>query len=177
MQDASSVFAPWANFYVIVGSSSAALTGLMFVVVTLSAQRGTNAQERSVGFSAFSTPTVVHFCSAFLVAGILSAPWRSLAPPCVLMILIGICGILYALRFMYLAKRFTQYQMLLDDLIWYGIVPFLLYAIVVTVGILLPRDPGTLLFALAGATISLVIVGIRNAWDVVTFLAFQTGDD
>ena len=30
----------WENFYVIVGSSAAALTGLMFVVITLTARQG-----------------------------------------------------------------------------------------------------------------------------------------
>ena len=35
---AVSPFAAWENFYVIVGSSAAALTGLQFVVVTLGAE-------------------------------------------------------------------------------------------------------------------------------------------
>jgi len=32
---ASTLLAPWSNYYVITGSSAAALTGLMFVVITL----------------------------------------------------------------------------------------------------------------------------------------------
>jgi hypothetical protein len=34
----ASPFGAWESFYVIVGSSAAALTGLQFVVITLSAQ-------------------------------------------------------------------------------------------------------------------------------------------
>jgi hypothetical protein len=32
---ASSVLTPWSNFYTMTGSAAAALTGLMFVVITL----------------------------------------------------------------------------------------------------------------------------------------------
>ena len=35
---AGSALIPWDNFYVIVGSSAAALTGLQFVVITLVAE-------------------------------------------------------------------------------------------------------------------------------------------
>ena len=35
LEAALSPLAPWQNFYVIIGSAAAALTGLMFVVITL----------------------------------------------------------------------------------------------------------------------------------------------
>ena len=35
----------WENFYVIVGSSAAALTGLMFVVITLTAEMRTGQED------------------------------------------------------------------------------------------------------------------------------------
>jgi len=40
--------------------------------------------------------------------------------------------------------------------------------------IALPGAPVTALFALGGGVISLIFVGIRNAWDIVTFLALRT---
>jgi hypothetical protein len=52
-------FAAWESFYVIVGSSAGALTGLQFVVITLGAEKkalGDGGTTR-----AFATPTVVHF--------------------------------------------------------------------------------------------------------------------
>jgi hypothetical protein len=66
----------WENFYVIVGSSAGALTGLMFVVITLSAS--VPVRRGSGSLAAFGTPTVVHFCVALLVAALLSAPWQAL---------------------------------------------------------------------------------------------------
>ena len=94
MQDATvSPLLPWANFYVIVGSAAAALTGLMFVVITLIA--GTKVRRSSDGVAAFGTPTVVHFCAVFLVAVILSAPWPMLWNAALLLGLAGLGGVGY----------------------------------------------------------------------------------
>src|SRR2546421_8553850 len=72
---AVSPFAAWESFYVIVGSSAAALTGLQFVVVVL------GAEARSIGpeVGAFGTPTVVHFCATLLISAIVSVPWRAVS--------------------------------------------------------------------------------------------------
>jgi hypothetical protein len=67
------VFAAWESFYVIIGSSAAALTGLQFVVIVLGAERKALGDGETT--RAFATPTVVHFCAVLLVAAILSAPW------------------------------------------------------------------------------------------------------
>src|SRR4051794_15807579 len=52
-QAALSPLAAWESFYVIIGSAAAALTGLQFVVMTLSA--GMNARGSDTVMSAFST--------------------------------------------------------------------------------------------------------------------------
>jgi hypothetical protein len=62
--------AAWDNFYVIVGSSAAALTGLQFVVIALGAEA---RAIRGQTIGAFGTPTIVHFCAVLLVSAILSA--------------------------------------------------------------------------------------------------------
>jgi hypothetical protein len=49
----------WESFYVIIGSSGAALTGLQFVVMTLSAKINAPGGDSVVG--AFSTPTICPF--------------------------------------------------------------------------------------------------------------------
>src|SRR3989440_3339175 len=86
---AVSPFAAWENFYVIVGSSAAALTGLQFVVVVL------GAEARSIGpeVGAFGTPTVVHFCAALLISAILSAPWRAVSNAGLALDAVGVAGV------------------------------------------------------------------------------------
>ncbi|HEU5250224.1 MAG TPA: hypothetical protein VFW15_09565, partial [Thermoanaerobaculia bacterium] len=62
----------WESFYVIVGSSAAALIGLQFVVITLIA--GMRRRPTPDTIRAFGTPTVVHLAGALLVSAIMSAP-------------------------------------------------------------------------------------------------------
>jgi len=72
----------WQNFYVIVGTAAATLTGLMFVVITLIAQLQAQIQIPSPRshITVFNTSNVFHFGAVLLAAGILSAPWQALWP-------------------------------------------------------------------------------------------------
>src|SRR2546427_7649623 len=87
----STPFSAWENFYVIIGSSAAALTGLQFVVVVL------GAEARSIGpeVGAFGTPTVVHFCAVLLISAILSVPWRVVSNAGLALGAVGVAGIVY----------------------------------------------------------------------------------
>lgn len=82
---------PWGNFYVMTGSSAAALIGLMFVVMTL--VTGTERARRREGTANFLTPTVVHFAAALLISAIVEAPWRSLLYPRIVLALAGVYGV------------------------------------------------------------------------------------
>ena len=73
--------AGWDTFYVIIGSSAAALTGLMFVVIALSGETGLAAPDAITTIRAFSTPTLVHFGAVLLLAALLTTPgWRDTRP-------------------------------------------------------------------------------------------------
>ncbi|MDB5073747.1 MAG: hypothetical protein JWM87_4858 [Candidatus Eremiobacteraeota bacterium] len=171
MQEAPPALAAWANFYVITGSSAAALTGLMFVVITLI--KDTRLRANSEGIATFSTPTVVHFCVALLIAVTLSAPWRSLVPVGVLLALTGLYGVGYTLHITNRARRNDAYQPEFEDWLWYSLLPIAAYVAIVAAAIRLPAVPAGSLFALAGGTVFLVFIGIHNAWDVVTYLAVE----
>ena len=80
----------WQNFYMIVGTAAATLTGLMFVATSLVAGIETHVTTANAGISAFNTPTVVHFGIVLLLAGILSAPWQTFSSLSVLLGLLGL---------------------------------------------------------------------------------------
>jgi hypothetical protein len=165
---ARSVLTSWQNFYVIIGSASAALTGLMFVVVTLIANLHTQQASEAVG--AFGTPNVVHFCMALLISATLTAPWPLLWHPGLLLGLIGLGGMAYILIVLRRALRQNDYQPVLEDWLWHTIFPFLSYASLVGAAIELMSYPVPALFAIAAATVLLLFIGIHNAWDAVTYL-------
>jgi len=88
-------FSEWESFYVIVGSSGAALTGLQFVVIALTVDLRRRSSTRTL--DAFATPTIVHFCATLLIAGVLSAPWRSPLGAVLLLGAIGAGGVVYSI--------------------------------------------------------------------------------
>ncbi len=170
MQGASPLLA-WANFYVIVGSAAAALTGLMFVVVTLIS--GTRMQRSLGSISAFGTPTVVHFCVALLVAALLSAPWQALWNASVLLGLCGVGGVIYIAIVIRRTRGQTDYQPVLEDWLWHVVFSLASYTALVVAALLLPSNPTPALFASGAATVLLLFIGIHNSWDTVTYVAIE----
>ena len=164
----------WSNFYLTTGSAAAALTGLMFVVVTLSAGRE-RARRSPEGISTFSTPNVLHFSAALLASLILMAPWRQMLYPTVLLGLTGLYGVVHILRVAYMTSRLTAYRADIEDWTWYTIVPFIAYASILAGAIML-STPVEALFVLAAGIVLLIFTGIHNAWDVVTYLVIHFGE-
>ena len=171
-ETASSFLTAWASFYVMTGSSAAALTGLMFVVISLVTGKE-RAEGTHDGIATFSTPTVMHFAAALLVSAVLIAPWRSLVHAAVVAALIGLYGVVYILRVMYRTRRLTVYTADFEDWTWYTILPFVAYGAISAGAIALAAVPVQALFILAGGVVLLIFIGIRNAWDIVTYLAIK----
>jgi hypothetical protein len=161
----------WESFYVIVGSSAAALTGLMFVVITLMADL--EGQRSSGALAAFGTPTVVHFCVALIVSAILSAPWRSFTTVAAALAVCGVAGLTYTLIVVRRARRQDTYKPVFEDWLWHTVLPLAAYTALLLAAVVLPRAAERSLFVVAGAVLSFVLIGIHNSWDTVTYLALS----
>jgi len=165
------VLSTWQNFYVIIGSSAGALTGLMFVVMTLLA--GTRIRRSSEPIAAFNAPNVVHFCAALFVAAILCAPWQMLWNVGVLLGLCGLWGMVYVIIVLRRMRHQVHYTPVLEDWLWHTIFPFISYTALVVAAILLITGATPALFITGGATVLLLFIGIHNAWDNVTYLVIE----
>lgn len=170
-QDIESLLRAWESFYVIVGPSAAVLIGLQFVVIVLSAEM--NSLDSSGAARAFGTPTIVHFCVAFLVSTFLSAPWPALPGLRIALALCGGAGLLYALMVVRDVRRQTSYEPVLEDWIWHCILPVLAYAILLGAAIILQLSPVDSLFVVGATMLLLLFIGIHNAWDAVVYIAAQ----
>ena len=167
----TSPLAEWESFYVIVGSSGGALTGLMFVVIALIAERGAARSLREI--DAFGTPTVVHLSSALLISAILSAPWRSATGPSVLLGILGLAGVIYCFVVLRRARAQSGYKPVLEDWVWHTILPFLAYAAIGAGAIRLAAKTELSLLAFGAASMLLLVIGVHNAWDTVTFIVVE----
>jgi hypothetical protein len=163
----------WESFYVIIGTSAAALTGLTFVVIAVVADAGPRAAS-PLGIETFITPTIVHFCGALLISAIISAPWHQHIG---VQIALGACGII-GFVWSLLVWRGTRgmrenYKMVLEDWAWHVALPLVAYAATLATAIIFARATELGLFMIGGASTLLVFIGIHNAWDTVTHLTLQ----
>jgi hypothetical protein len=140
-------------------------------------RRGTLSQNAPDGISTFSTPTVVHFCAALFVSAVLIAPWRSLAGPGIVLALTALAGLGYLVRIMLMTAKLREYHPDLEDWVFYTVLPFVSYGAILIGAIMLFRMPQAALFVLAGSVVLKLFIGIRNSWDVVTYLATGAGDE
>ena len=168
-QAAQSPLSAWETFYVIVGSSGAALTGLQFVVIALIADSPRQSTSREV--DAFGTPTIVHFCAVLLIAAILSAPWRGLGGVRLALAACGIAGLGYCLVVVRRARNQERYRPVFEDWLWYAVLPLVAYTLLLLASIVLRIDPERVLFLIAIVALLLLFIGIHNAWDSVTYIA------
>jgi hypothetical protein len=171
MSEFTSLRAAWENFYVVVGSSGAALIGVQFVVIALIANRRSLASAE--GIHAFSTPNVVHLGAALLVSAVMNAPWPSLQSASVALGFTGLGGLVYGMIVVRRAHRQTTYAPVWQDWIWYATVPCSLYAALGLAALFLRTTIQGPLFVIAGTALGLLLLGIRNAWDTVTHLVVQ----
>lgn len=163
----------WQNFYIISGSAAATLTGLMFVVTTLIAGIEKRVSTLDAGVSAFTTPTIVHFCAVLLMAGLLSAPWPTYTSLSLLLGLVGLGAVAYLITVLQRMRRVPEYSTPLKDWLWYLVFPLIAYLALIVAALALPARPAPALYGVSAVMAALLFIGIRNAWDLVTYLALE----
>jgi hypothetical protein len=164
------MFEGWENFYLIVGPSAAALIGLMFVVVTLTAGRERDQTER--GKHLYTSPIVWHLGVVLVLSGAAVAP--TIHPK-----LFGIVTAGLALLGMAMAVRSAvgihqaQYSGpdSFFDMWWYGIIPGAVYLGLGGAAAVVLAGSDWSASAVAAALMALLLVSIHAEWDLVTFLA------
>jgi hypothetical protein len=172
----SEAVAGWDTFYVIIGSSAAALTGLMFVVITLTAEMRFGANDRNSGVDAYASPTVVHFCLVLLLAAVLTSPKHTATSLGVSLGAVALIGLGYMVPVLLRMKRVKAYAPVAEDWIWHVILPLAAYLCLVTCAILIWRGRYNSLYCVGGASLLLLYIGIHNAWDTATWMAVHGRD-
>jgi len=165
----------WQNFYVIVGSSAGALIGLQFVVMALVASQPQRfAAKPGSDAEAFATPTIVHFATVLLAAGVMSAPWHGVLPVAVVLALMGLVGLVYSISITVRLHRQTAYKTQFEDWLCHSALPVVAYGSMLGSACATVQWEHHALFGVAGATLLLLFVGIHNAWDTAAWHVFVT---
>jgi hypothetical protein len=170
--------ADWQSFYVLVGSSAGALTGLTFVVITIAAERGEeagSASTRLTGTRLFITPTAVHFSAALWLSALLCIPGQTAVTLGVLLAATGVGGLTYCGTLISRMLGFSSgsYEPFWSDWIWNVVLPVLAYLALAVAGFTLPHEVAVCLYGVSGAALLLLFIGIHNAWDVVVWMTTE----
>jgi hypothetical protein len=163
----------WHDFYVLVGTASATLVGLMFVAVSI----GTAIfnEDRRAAVTVFITPTVTHFAAvlfACLVATMPSHTWYTLGG----MLGTGaLTGTAYSGRLVVQMIVRRRFKIDMEDRLFYSLVPLAGYLLALIAALLLFTQKAALgADLIAAAVLTLLFAAIRNAWDMMVWIVIQT---
>jgi hypothetical protein len=162
----------WHDFYVLVGTASATLVGLMFVTASIGATLFTERNREAV--KAFISPTVVHFSEVLFVcilAAIPSETWLTLAA---LLAIGGAAGLIYSARVWVQLFVRRSFDVDVVDRMFYALIPVAGYVLAFAAAVALVMQSIWSLELLAAALITLLLAGIRNAWDMTIWIVIRT---
>jgi len=161
----------WSNFFFLVGSAAAGLIGLMFVIVTLMAGVERSRALRSQAL--YMTPTIAHFGAVFAISAVSLAPGLSLREAACLFGLLALLGLACAGRAVIGFARPTSGAMSphWSDFWLYAALPAALYATLVVVAVGVWKHADWASRTQAALLLALLLLGIRNAWDLVSWMA------
>ena len=163
------MLAGWHEFYALLGTAAAALVALLFVAVSIGTSVLTPDPESRRNTSTYLSPVVFHYANLLflsLIALIPTQSWESFA------VVIGVAGAGSVIYSIVIAVRVHRNAMSdLADRLCYGAIPALCYAMGPVAGLLLLEEKPAGLNLLAGAALLLLVINIRNAWDLMISLA------
>ncbi len=164
------MFEGWKDFFVVLGTAAAALIGVMALVATLTAGGDRTKAER--GQRLYLTPTVFHLAAVLTLSAITLAPRQAPGVHLALLMALTFYGLIYSLVIaVQLARVGPESSPHWSDFWCYGVMPAAVY---VAIGLALASSIGWRgegCFAFAAGLLVLLLAAIRNAWDLVTWLA------
>jgi hypothetical protein len=161
------VFAGWTNYFYLVGASGGGLIGLLFVVVTLTS--GADRPRALHGARVYLSPTALHFAVVLSMSAVAMAPGLPIIVTTAIMGLIALVGLAYALRSCVAIARGAASHW--SDFWMYGASPAAIYLGLVGAAVALGGRFWWSVDALAALLLALLLVAIRNAWDLITWMA------
>jgi hypothetical protein len=162
------MFNGWQNFFGVLGAAAATLIGLQFIVATLTSARPTSVN--APGVRLFTSPMVCHLVSVLANSVLALAPDDEDVFRRLIMTGWSFVGLIYTGALAIEIGRLKT-QVHWSDFWYYGVAPTLAYlALCAANGATWIHAPHAAFFV-ALCLLALLMVAIRNAWDLVTWLA------
>src|ERR1700689_3595455 len=143
-------------------AAAATLLGLMFVVITLAAERARPGDEAKIPI--YLTPTLIYFASVLFLAALLTFPNHTRLTATLCICLEGVIGLVYSGTSLLGGdkKNFNERS----DRLAYAIFPSAAYGLLVLGGVLSLLAPQRGRTLVAAGMLSLLAVATRNSWSI-----------
>lgn len=170
------MFEGWSSFYQMTGTAAATLIGLLFVIVSLSESRDRDQLLRAT--SIYMTPTALHFAIVLTISAMAVAPPRFRLV--VQVVVVGIAALTGLGNCIWACLGMSRLTPGAPPPHWsdfwlYGAAPTALYLGLCADTVALGMRMGWACAATAVTLLALLLLGIRNAWDLVTWMAPARG--
>ena len=161
----------WQNFYVLVGTASATLTGLTFIAASLGT--GLIPADSSQEVHTWVTPMISHFSAVLFTCILLSVPTLTSVSAGIVLGVGGLWGLRYigqiAGRLRQQAKKSTKIP--ISDAVWHVVLPAVAYLLIICTAAGLLMNIDLILSVLGLALATLLAASVRNTWDLVVWIA------
>jgi hypothetical protein len=170
------MFEGWSSFYQLTGEAAATLIGLLFVIVSLSESRDRSQLLRAA--SIYLTPTALHFAIVLTVSAMAVAPRR--LPLAIHVLVIGVAALAGLGNGVWACFAMSPWTPGSTPPHWsdfwlYGAAPTALYLALAAAAAALAVGASWACEGAAVTLLALLLLGIRNAWDLVTWMAPTRG--
>ena len=170
------MFEGWDNFYLMIGGAAGALIGLFFVVATLGGRLGREATLR--GSALYMTPTVFGLAVVLAVSALTAMPGLTARALGMILLVVSVLGAAQGATVIWRLMRgsapatphWTDY--------WcYGVGPTAAYLAIGGAGWAFESEKSWAAHVLAAIMLAGLMLAIRNAWDLVTWLVASHGSE
>jgi hypothetical protein len=164
------MFEGWGEFYLLAGSAAAVFIGLIFVVVTLMQDRPRSMIQS--GSRLYMGPVVLHVSFVLALSAAALIPEISSHSMGFLCASVAISGSVRGAMSIAGIRRLTgEDAPHWTDVWFYGVIPTVVYVLLGAVSAGFWADKGWAPYGVATIVTALLLVTIRNEWDLVTWLA------
>ncbi|MFZ0527126.1 MAG: hypothetical protein WA776_03555 [Xanthobacteraceae bacterium] len=159
----------WHEFYALLGTAAAALVALLFVAVSIATDVLTTEPDSRRNTATYMSPVVFHYANLLFLSLIVLIPTQTWESFGVVIAAASIASFGYSFLVMVRVHRNSISDF--SDRMGYGAVPMLCYAAGLVSAWLIIEEKPAGLNLLAAAALALLVINIRNAWDLMVSLA------
>ena len=164
------MFEDWGEFYLLAGSAAAVLIGLIFVVVTLMSDRPRSSVL--AGSKLYMGPCVLHV--SFVLALSAAALTPGITHRCFALVAgaVAVWGLVRGVQSVAGINALKgEDQPHWSDLWFYGVIPTVLSLVLGAIALGAWSGREWVVYGVAGYIVAILLLSIRNEWDLVTWLA------